>query len=290
MKNRPYNAPIESYPLGDGRKKYIRYADEEYSIFKNELSPEELTNLRSTIEMLGRYRGIPSNAWLEEVISNLEYRFGVKSNSENLIEFEQNERLTGLGFLSDLIDATVNHQPLSVTYHSFSGSERTSTVHPYYIKQYNNRWFLFGMEENPKYGNPVVNKALDRIVRFEVLKDVAFVPNDKVNFKDFFKDIVGVTIPEDHPKPERVVLKFDGARFPYIVSKPIHHTQEVVDVNEHTISIMVRPNLELESKIFSFVPQVEVLEPQWLRKEIASKIEENLKKYLSVQFDCTEGA
>lgn len=287
MTYRPYNAPIVSYPMGFGKKHYYRYSDPEFSIFKSSLSEEEISNLRSTIDMLGRYRGIPSNAWLEEVISNLEYRFGIKSNSENVIEFDQNEQLKGLEFLSDLIDATVNHQPLSILYRTYKGKELNTIFHPYYVKQYNNRWFLFGLEESKKYGNYITNKALDRIVKFEPESNTTFIPNTGINFKEFFKDIVGVTIPEDHPTPERVVLRFDENRFPYIVSKPIHPTQEVVDESEHTIGLFLRPNKELEAQIFSFGPQVEVLEPDWLRKQVSQKIEESFKKYLSVQNECT---
>ena len=84
-----YNAPIVAYPY-EGKKCYYRYSDPDFSIFKNELSVEDVNNLRSTIDMLGRYRGLPSNAWLEEIISNLEYRFGIKPNSENLISFLRN--------------------------------------------------------------------------------------------------------------------------------------------------------------------------------------------------------
>lgn len=77
----PYHAPIKARKY-DGKKCYYHYSDPDYSIFNNELTTEEVANLRSTIDMLSRYRGIPTNAWLEEVISNLEYRFGVKANSE----------------------------------------------------------------------------------------------------------------------------------------------------------------------------------------------------------------
>ena len=287
MTYRPYNAPIVSYPMGFGKKHYYRYSDPEFSIFKSSLSEEEISNLRSTIDMLGRYRGIPSNAWLEEVISNLEYRFGIKSNSENVIEFDQNEQLKGLEFLSDLIDATVNHQPLSILYRTYKGKELNTVFHPYYVKQYNNRWFLFGLEESKKYGNYITNKALDRIVKFAPDNNTAFIPNTEINFKEFFKDIVGVTIPEDHPTPERVVLRFEESRFPYIVSKPIHSTQKVVDESEHTIALFLRPNKELEAQIFSFGPQVEVLEPDWLRKQVSKRIEESMQNYLSMQNERT---
>lgn len=156
-----YNAPIQAYRY-DGKRCYYRYEDKDFSIFNNELTPEEISNLRSTVEMLGRYRGIPNYAWLEEVVSNLEYRFGVKPYLENVISFEQNEGLKGLEFLSEIIDATVNHQPLTVHYVTFRGKELVNIIHPYHVKQFNNRWFLFGLEEHDG-GNRISNKALDRI-------------------------------------------------------------------------------------------------------------------------------
>ena len=71
MKDRvTYNAPIEAYPY-EGRKCYYRYSDKNFSIFNNELSTEEVTSLRSTIDILSRFRGIPTNAWLEDVISTI---------------------------------------------------------------------------------------------------------------------------------------------------------------------------------------------------------------------------
>ena len=106
--------------------------------------------------------------------------------------------------------------------------------------------------------------------------------------EDYFKDIVGVTVPEDHPIAEPVVLKFAPERFPYIVSKPIHATQIVLDESEHTLQITVRPNKELEARIFSYGPQVEVVKPQWLREQIEEKIQETLKNYSSGKNDCTE--
>ena len=59
-----YNAPIEAVPY-DGKKCYYRYEDKNFSIFNNELSTEEVTTLRSTIEMLSRFRDGSRNAWLE---------------------------------------------------------------------------------------------------------------------------------------------------------------------------------------------------------------------------------
>ena len=87
MKDRvTYNAPIEAYPC-EGRKCYYRYSDKNFSIYNNELSAEEVASLRSTIDILSRFRGVPTHAWLEDVISNLEFRFGVRPNPENVLSF-----------------------------------------------------------------------------------------------------------------------------------------------------------------------------------------------------------
>ena len=271
-----YNAPIVAIPI-EGRRCYYTYEDSDFSIFSSELSVEEVKNLLSTIDMLGRYRS-PKNAWLEEVISSLELRFGIKANRDKVVSFEQNDQLKGLEFLSDLIDAIINHQPLKMTYRPYKGEEQTMVIHPHYLKQYNTRWFLFGLEDHGEYGMSPVNKALDRIVKFTVAK-VPFVENKQIDYETYFNDIVGVTHDRRHPDIEHVVLRFAMERFPYAVSKPIHQSQQIVNAEEGILSIDVRVNRELEQNIFSFGQQVEVLSPEWFRNQIKEKYKEIVKIY-----------
>lgn len=280
-------APIEYYKIQQDGKPlyYYRYSDSKFSIYKTELKEDELKTLKEAIEMLGKYRGGQANAWLEEVITNLEYRFGIVGNSENVVSFEQNPMLKGLEFLSDIIDSTIDHQPLLILYRTYSGNEIESVLHPYYVKQYNNRWYLFGLEES-SYGNRIANRPFDRIVRFSKAK-VPFIPNTCVDFSTYFNDVVGVTIPEGNIHKEKVILKFDKARFPYVLSKPIHSSQIVLDEEKQILQIEVRPNKELEAYLFSFGPQVEVLQPTWLREQFVKKIQEYLNIYAPMQIGCT---
>ena len=274
-----YDAPIKAYPL-EGRKCYYRYSDPNFSIFNNELSSEEIENLQTTIKMLGKYRGIPANAWIEEVVSSLEYRFGIKANSEKLISFEQNEQLNGLEYLSTIIDATINHQPLNIDYCTFKGNKIKMVIHPYYVKQYNGRWFLFGFDNGH---DRITNVALDRI-QYINNANVVFKKNYSVDFETYFDDIIGVTIPGKNIKKESIILRFTKERFPYIVSKPIHQSQRIIEGKDCEVEIQVKPNKELYQQIFSFIPDIEVISPQWLRDEIIEKIKENLKRF----FICAE--
>lgn len=279
-----YNAPIEAVPF-DRKRCYYRYSDPDFTIFNTELTPEEVTKLCSTIHMLDRYRG-GTNRWLEEVISNLELRFGIKPNKEQIVSFDHNDKLKGLEFLSDLIDCAMNHQTLNLQYQTYSGKEINVVIHPYHLKQYNNRWFLFGLEQTPA-GDRIANRPLDRIVKFSI-SSVPFIPNTDIDFSKRFDDVVGVTIPDDSVQKETIVLKFDEFRFPYVVSKPIHHSQKVLSEEECILQIEVRPNKELESVLFSYFPHIEILEPAYMREQFKEKIIQNLKKYTSVQKGFTD--
>ena len=278
----PYHAPIRAQQY-DGKKCYYHYSDPDYSIFNNELTTEEVANLRSTIDMLSRYRGIPTNAWLEEVISNLEYRFGVKANSENLIAFEQNDMLKGLEHLTGIIDATINHQTLEIAYQSYWSEKRNIVVYPYYVKQYNGRWFLFGLNDEK---GKIESYALDRIESY-ACGTKPFVENVTTDFTSYFDDVIGVSVPYGDVATEEVVLRFSPQRLPYVLSKPIHSSQRVLS-EPNTVSISVKPNRELSQQILSFIPDVEVLSPEWLRNEIRDKLKDNLQKYLSMHEDCTD--
>ena len=277
-----WSIPLERHK--DGKKVYYRYKHRDFSINKQELTATELSQLRTTILTISRYRGLPSHEWLEDIISNLEYRFHLKPNSENVISFEQNQELKGIEHLSTLIDAATNKQTLSIRYRSFDERENTWTIYPYFLKQYNNRWFLFGLNES---FNSISNLPLDRIEEI-VPTDLPFKDNTEVDFDTYFDDIIGVTKPKTDVELQTIRLKFDAKRFPYIVSKPIHNSQEVTDETNGIIEITVRPNKELEALILSFGPQVEILAPEPLRLQISRKIEENLKKYFPVQLGCTD--
>lgn len=269
-----YDAPIVARQY-DGKKCYYTYSDAGYSIFKTGISDEEFSTLRATIEMLGRYRS--GNSWIEELITSLECRFDVVPKSEKIVYFEDNKELTGIGFLGDIIKHAIAHEAIDVVYRSYRGHEEEYIFCPYCIKQFNGRWFMLGYEK--KYGR-FSNFAIDRIRSFKLSKH-SFVENTSIDFDTYFNDIVGVTVPEENVPLQTVRLRFSSARFPYVVSKPIHNSQRIVDADNGIIELRVRRNKELDQKIFSYLPNVEVLAPSDYREEIAAAIRKNLEFYNS---------
>lgn len=270
--------------IKDGRRVYYRYEVPEYTINNQPITDEEMSKLRETMLMLSRFKGMPQFEWMESLLTNLEDKFHLQGFSDSVISMDGNEYAAGIEHLSPLFNAIVNKTPLLIEYKTFDGKEFKWEIHPYHIKQYNNRWFLIGLN-NDEYHN-ISTVALDRIVNFEQLHR-PFIENTIIeDFDDYFYDIVGVSFPPD-AKVERVVLKFSAHRFPYIQAKPIHGSQRTLSENDGTIQLNIIPNRELESIILSFGDDVEVLLPSSLRNAIATKIKKSCKKYETMQNDCT---
>ena len=254
-----YAATIEH--VQDGRNVYFRYEDPNFSIEKMPLSDEEIDQLKETVLMLNRFKGMPHFEWMEEIVNKLEDTFHLKNNTESVIGFEQNIDLKGLNYITQLFDAIINKRVLSIRYKSFKADKAVEyEMHPYYLKQYNNRWFLFGLTTERKQ---ITNLALDRIEGISLLFSPYIDKPEDLDFETYFDDVVGVTIPQGQ-KPEHIVMRFTPDRYPYVKNKPLHPSQHNYDKTMQ-ISIDVIPNNELIALLLSFGNQMEVLEPQSIR-------------------------
>ncbi len=148
--------------------------------------------------------------------------------------------------------------------------------HPWYLKQYNNRWFIFGLNESSGVMN---NLALDRI---ECLEETTleYRENTAIDFSEYFEDIIGLTKLENE-KPVKIVLHISPEQAPNITTKPLHGSQKQVSKDENGISISIKviPNFELEKLLLSFGDEVKVLEPEKTREQIREKFRKGLEHY-----------
>ena len=78
-----------------------------------------------------------------------------------------------------------------------------------------------------------------------------------------------------------VHLFFDNQNAPYVLTKPLHHSQKVVSESENgvEISIKVKLNFELEREILGFGDGVKVLAPEGLKNRIAMILKNASSKY-----------
>lgn len=257
-----YSAPIES--IRNGKRVFYKYSDPEFSIENSQLNLGELEQLKNVLEIFRRVKGLEKFQWLGELETKLDDSLGDKASE--IISFEENEDLKGIGFLNPLYNYIKNKTVLKITYKSFRMESPVEIVfHPYYLKQYNNRWFLLGL--NDSYRN-LQNLALDRIENLEI-NSSGYIENT-VNFEDYFYEIIGVSNDEEAEVKE-IKIELTENIIPYIRSKPFHGTQKL---KGNILTLELKLNYELESLILSFGENMKVLEPTELR----IKLKERLKK------------
>ena len=274
-----WNAPIISKQYG--KRTYLTYS-KDFSIMETPISEMEVEQLETLITSLSRLQGIPMYDWIDELLRNLRFRFGLRRDEYQLISFEQNSDMKGLRYLSDLINYTIKKKALRINYRPFYKDMLEWTIHPYYLKQYHNRWFLFGY--NAEFDDLSV-LALDRIEGVE-LANIPFIRNRDFNFDQYFRNIIGVSLNKEY-RIEHIRLKFSSNRLPYVLSKPIHHSQQLEDEVQGIVSLDMMPNKELISELIWYRDEVEVLSPETLRDEIKGIIEKMYINYFVVKKDFT---
>lgn len=270
-----YNAPIEVY-----EKKFYRYADCDYSITNMPLSQQDLDKLTEVTDILRQFKGFSHFKELTGMVQKIEDKVNIeRNNSEPIIDIDKNENLKGLEYLDFIYRAILEKKVLMVTYQSFKARvPQAFNFHPHLLKEYNNRWFMVGFKNKSE---PILNLALDRICSLTENLKQSFITNPDFSAKDYYRDVIGVTVNNERPRNVRLLINNYNA--PYVLTKPLHHSQTVINKSDQglEIQIRVRMNYELERLILGFGESIQVLAPAVLRKRIQFKLHKATENYKS---------
>ena len=273
-----YNAPIVVY-----EKKYYKYDQPNYTITDIPLTNLDMNVLSEVVEMLKQFKDFSLFSELSGIIQRLEDRVYIeKTKQPAVIHLDKNEQLKGLHHLDTLYQAIIKRIVLRITYQSFkANAPHTYLFHPFILKEFNNRWFLVGKKEGQ---NGILNWALDRIIKIEADLTIDY-NNHNFNADEYYKDTYGVTVfPND--KVIEIELIADFINAPYILTKPFHHSQRLIEKYEDgsaKIGLSLHHNFELERLLLGFGPGVTVLKPGSLRRRINYKLRKALEKYESLK-------
>lgn len=269
-----YNAPIVVHD-----KRFYRYDDPDYSITDIPLNENDMNVLTETVEMLKQFKDFSLFSELGGIIQRLEDKIYIeKTKQAPIIYLDKNDNLKGLEHLDVLYQAILKKIVLRITYKSFKARKASEVVfHPFILKEFNNRWFLVGKTSATK---SIVTFALDRIEKVDYDLNIPYL-DINFNGEEYYKNTIGVTVlPEEHV--QEIHLKVDRSNAPYVLTKPLHHTQETVEkLNDGSIIIKmdVHINYELERLILGFGECIEVIKPRLLRKRIKNNLQNAVKLY-----------
>jgi len=262
---------IELERLRDGKKVYYRYVDMSFSINNMPLNEVEINQLKTAAEILSQFKGMPQFEWVNELVPKLRQGIATDEASATIMDFDSNQYLKGIEHLGPLHNAIYYKKVLTISYQPFENDIPFDIVmHPYFLKQYNNRWFLFGYNQEKEKHD--WNLAIDRIVSINENKG-KYQKNNKIDWQEYFEDIIGVTKPVDAVS-EKVVLHFKGKTGKYMETKPLHGSQKTKWKDEQTLEVTLDLiiNYELERLILSYAESVKVIKPIKLATLIKERI------------------
>ncbi len=252
-------------------RKYYEYEDPDYTITQLPLSKRDLEELGSALDIIRNYQGFSGMSGQEDIVTRMQDQLHIAESHDQVVFIETNRQLRGLHHLAPLYDFIRSKTPILITYHSFKNEHEVKFyMSPYILCEYNNRWFLVCY--NRRKG--VMTLALDRMISVEKDPDGTYIENTFFKPEEYLGEMVGVTRALN-TKPVHVLLRFDPMQAPYVLTKPMHSSQALVEQfldGSVTVSLDVILNIELESKILAYGCHVEVLSPRLLRHNISKAL------------------
>lgn len=281
-----------------GRRGTVRYEDQSTPLFYQELTLEEAEMLKEVLHSLGHFDGLDDFIWLDL----LRKRLDVTEPERNipLMAFSKNEGLQiPATLLARLFAAIVRKQVIRLTYTPFGKTSRQFTVHPYQLRQYNDRWFLIcsilATPEYPYDPKFILDLALDRID-----EDFAYVEDEEyiecvVDLKARYDEIVGITLLMENDV-EDIYFAVDDMSLDYVRTKWLHTSQIELDEYSQTyfkekyptlsdwtfFSIECRENRELYARFASYMDNIVVVEPAPLRERMQKVMNRAFNNYMSL--------
>lgn len=259
-------------------KKYYTYEDADYSITNIPLTEQDLSKLTEAVEFMKQFQGFSHFKELDGMVQKLEdHIYSQKTDTKPVIDFEKNESLKGLEYLDTIYNAIIKKRTINLTYKSFKARKASSfDFHPFLLKEFRNRWFVVGRKTKSQ---GILNLALDRIV--SLAPGLTSFQNDE-NFDaaTYFDNAIGVSVSPTAPLMN-IKIFIDHAHAPYILTKPLHRSQQVVERDNFgvTISLKVQHNFELEKEILSYGESMKVIQPPELQRRIKDRLRQNVSNY-----------
>ena len=188
---------------------------------------------------------------------------------------------SGQQYLQPIIEAMKENRVINITYHSYwKDEENNFDVQPYCVKLFRQRWYMVARSTDFYYyeKGPRIY-SLDRIHHLHKTDETFVMPKDW-DANEYFAGSFGI-IADQHVESQTVKLKVSAGQANYIRDLKMHESQEEIERNdEYSIfAYRLRPTFDFMQEILRNGEDIEVLEPLWLRQEIAEKIKRMWNKY-----------
>jgi predicted DNA-binding transcriptional regulator YafY len=257
------------------------YTDPEFSMNDIPLTEDDIEAIRFATNTLSQFKDVAMFKQFGFAIDKIVDRVNISADPSDqaiadFVQFETPTASGGSEFLSPLLNSIRKGTAVFFDYESFQTQKRKARkVLPLLLKEYRNRWYLLSYDVVKE---SIITYALDRMFDLQTSEEKLRCP---VDFRpaQFFQHAIGITA--SNGEPDTVVFKAENVAAKYIASQPFHATQEIVreGKNKTTFRMTVFVSEELIRNLLSYGGEVEVVEPETLREEIAKRAGEMAALY-----------
>ena len=166
-----------------GRYLFHEYEHKNFSIYNIPLDDDGMVKLAQTIFILSKFEGMPNFEWIEEMIDHFKSTLNIPTTKDSVVGFDDNICFKRRNHFPRLFSAIIAEQSLIITYRPLGKEPIVCDFHPYYLKQYKKRWFLFGCVDGKS------NLSNFPLYRIEDISNstVPYVPNTRFEFNEYKK-------------------------------------------------------------------------------------------------------
>jgi predicted DNA-binding transcriptional regulator YafY len=250
------------------------YTDTNYSFEHNAITDDDKWVLDFANATMNAYGNsnlvIHFDGLVNKLITGSSKQKSNLAQGSDFIAVEKNTNTEGYQYLYTLYQSIIEQKVVMIQYHPFGRDIKEHTLSPYLLKQYRNRWYVIGYAHKKKL---TLVFALDRIKELNNSKAKYFIDTN-FSAEQYFKYSFGVTH-NYNLLPEKVRLWFNAINKDYILSQPLHHSQEIIEnTNEYAIvEINVIITWELKAMIMGYSNGIKVLSPISLQQSIATELQ-----------------
>ncbi len=257
-----FDAPI----YYDRGKRGYAYSDPDYVLGGVSLTDSDIEAIRESLEFIQTIGGSRisekfKNA-MEKVLSTALEEFPNSTKKQTILQTMNPPVSRGFEHFDLFYKACWEKTSVSFVHYNYKKREfKAITIHPFLIKEFENKWYIIGYSEQHK---EVRTFGMDRVFDPFPLKKT-FISVDKAIIEREAKDYYGV-FPIPKQKKQRIKIQVSDLATNYFEAYPLHESQKIKkEPNGYSIvSFQLVPTIELTRLFLSHGHHIQIIEPQWL--------------------------
>ena len=133
------------------------------------------------------------------------------------------EAPTGVEHIQTILEAIDKKRGIECDYYSYNKkSIKQQKLIPYFLRTWENRWYLVAEPDNHHHGQSVF--ALERMDNIRLTEE-KMLPSTNITVEEYFDGSFGVNHSDDQ-KPERILIKVYSTQVEYVKALPIHEVSK----------------------------------------------------------------